>query len=112
MKEQPQGRACSIRLLPIALPTPVASDFAALSLFVEIQGGVDASGRGDRRLAHFVIVYSLGGYESLVFPPTERLRTATSWQGEGPLVRLHIGLEDVDDLIEDLAAGLAGYGAA
>jgi cystathionine beta-lyase len=24
---------------------------------------------------------------------------------EGPLLRLHIGLEDVDDLKEDLAAG-------
>ena len=34
----------------------------------------------------------------------ERLRTATRWQAEGPLVRLQIGLEDPDDLIEDLAA--------
>jgi cystathionine beta-lyase len=34
----------------------------------------------------------------------------TQWRAEGPLVRLHIGLEDVDDLIEDLAAGLARYG--
>jgi cystathionine beta-lyase/cystathionine gamma-synthase len=28
------------------------------------------------------------------------------------MVRLHIGLEDPEDLIADLAAGLANYGAA
>jgi cystathionine beta-lyase/cystathionine gamma-synthase len=28
------------------------------------------------------------------------------------MVRLHIGLEDPQDLIDDLAAGLAAYGAA
>jgi cystathionine beta-lyase/cystathionine gamma-synthase len=27
------------------------------------------------------------------------------------MVRLHIGLEDPDDLIEDLAKGLAAYGS-
>ena len=36
-------------------------------------------------------------------------RTATSAGWEGPLVRLHVGLEDPDDLIADLAAGLALY---
>jgi cystathionine beta-lyase len=36
-------------------------------------------------------------------------RTATSADWEGPLVRLHVGLEDPDDLIADLAAGLALY---
>ena len=63
-------------------------------------------------LAHFGIGYSWGGFESLALPADpERIRTATRWQAEGPLVRLHIGLEDVDDLIEDLAEGLARYGA-
>jgi cystathionine beta-lyase len=52
----------------------------------------------------FGIGYSWGGYESLVLPVDPKpIRTATSWQGEGPLVRLHIGLEDPDDLIADLA---------
>lgn len=60
----------------------------------------------------FGIGYSWGGFESLALPvDPQRIRTATRWQAEGPLVRLHIGLEDVDDLIEDLAAGLARYGA-
>ncbi len=43
------------------------------------------------------------------FPP---MRTARPWQAEGPWVRLHIGLEDPDDLIADLARGLAAYGGA
>jgi cystathionine beta-lyase len=62
------------------------------------------------RLTLFGFGYSWGGYESLAVPyDPERMRTATKWQAEGPLVRLHIGLEDPDDLIEDLAAALAGY---
>jgi cystathionine beta-lyase len=64
-------------------------------------------------LAHFGIGYSWGGFESLALPADpERIRTATRWEAEGPLVRLHIGLEDPDDLIEDLAQGLARYGDA
>jgi cystathionine beta-lyase len=52
----------------------------------------------------FGIGYSWGGYESLVLPVDPKpIRTATRWQAEGPLVRLHIGLEDPDDLIADLA---------
>jgi cystathionine beta-lyase len=70
-------------------------------------------GGGDRERTRFIealelfgLGYSWGGFESLVLPvDPERLRTATRWQAEGPLVRLQIGLEDPDDLIEDLAAG-------
>src|SRR5438132_2545000 len=55
----------------------------------------------------FGIGASWGGYESLVQPAfPDRARTATEWQAEGPLVRLHIGLEDPQDLIADLAQGL------
>ncbi|HMJ92941.1 MAG TPA: PLP-dependent transferase, partial [Allosphingosinicella sp.] len=64
-------------------------------------------------LDHFGIGYSWGGFESLALPADpEKVRTASGWKAEGPLVRLHIGLEDPDDLIEDLAAGLARYGAS
>ncbi|WP_409560154.1 cystathionine beta-lyase [Hyphomicrobium sp. B1] len=54
----------------------------------------------------FGMGYSWGGYESLVVPfdPTS-YRTATRWQGPGPALRFHIGLEAVEDLIADLAAG-------
>ena len=50
---------------------------------------------------------SWGGFESLVtFPKPERIRTATRWTGS-PLLRLHVGLEDPADLIEDLEQGFA-----
>jgi cysteine-S-conjugate beta-lyase len=54
----------------------------------------------------FGMGYSWGGFESLILPfdPSE-YRTATKWQREGPALRLHIGLEDVDDLRADLEAG-------
>jgi cystathionine beta-lyase len=64
-------------------------------------------------LRHFGLGYSWGGYESLALPVDPRgVRSVAKPQEEGPMVRLHIGLEDVADLIEDLAAGLAAYGAA
>ncbi len=57
-------------------------------------------------LALFPIGASWGGYESLLMPANPaRYRSATPWTGAGPLVRLHIGLEDPADLIADLAAG-------
>jgi len=34
------------------------------------------------------------------------MRTASPWRFEGPLLRLHIGLEALDDLRSDLEAGL------
>jgi len=60
----------------------------------------------------FRIGYSWGGYESLIVPARlTGLRTVTPWTG-GPLVRLHIGLEEPADLIGDLEAGLAAMLAA
>ncbi len=57
-------------------------------------------------LALFAIGASWGGYESLVMRlHPEDSRTATPWSHQGALVRLHIGLEDVDDLRDDLTAG-------
>ena len=55
----------------------------------------------------FGIGASWGGYESLAVPTTGNItRTAGSGQFAGPLVRIHIGLEDVDDLIADLEQAL------
>ena len=55
--------------------------------------------------AHFGLGYSWGGFESLVAPAhIGNARSVQPWRG-GPLVRYHIGLEDVDDLIRDLEAG-------
>ena len=55
----------------------------------------------------FDVGASWGGFESLILPSDpSRLRTATRWEATGPLLRLHIGLEDPHDLIADLEAGL------
>jgi len=55
----------------------------------------------------FGMGYSWGGYESLILPTYPRSnRTASPWRYEGPLLRLHIGLEALDDLRSDLEAGL------
>lgn len=55
---------------------------------------------------------SWGGFESLLIPAyPERLRTATRWHGEGPLLRIHVGLENTEDLIADLDRGFARLNA-
>jgi cystathionine beta-lyase len=56
----------------------------------------------------FPMGWSWGGYESLILPEKPAaVRTATRWTDTGPLLRIHAGLEDPDDLIADLEAGLA-----
>lgn len=57
-------------------------------------------------LQFFGIGYSWGGFESLCIPADPRTcRSATEWTQTGQLLRLHIGLEDEDDLIGDLRRG-------
>jgi len=56
----------------------------------------------------FGMGFSWGGFESLILPSDPKnIRTATKWDEDGQLIRLHIGLEDTDDLIADLEAGFA-----
>ena len=62
-------------------------------------------------LDHFGIGFSWGGYESLIVPAAIQ-RSARPFKAEGPVVRVHAGLEDADDLIADLEAGLARLGSA
>jgi cystathionine beta-lyase len=72
----------------------------------------------DKKLAHFLdgfhhfsMAYSWGGFESLILAnqPEElaAIRPVNGVDFSGTLVRLHIGLEHIDDLIADLAAGFA-----
>jgi cystathionine beta-lyase len=56
----------------------------------------------------FGIGYSWGGYESLALP-VDPIRTISSPPGAN-LVRLHVGLEDPDDLIADLAQAFVQAG--
>lgn len=59
----------------------------------------------------FALGFSWGGYESLIAPTTPQ-RSAKPWAEPVPGVRLHVGLEDPDDLIADLEEGLARFQAA
>lgn len=60
------------------------------------------------RMRLFKMGWSWGGFESLIIPAhPERIRSATRWSVGGPYLRLHVGLEDADDLISDLDDGLA-----
>lgn len=71
----------------------------------------------DEELANFLdhfevfsMAYSWGGFESLILAnqpkEIERIRPAIERKLTGTLIRVHIGLEDVEDLITDLEAGL------
>ncbi len=61
----------------------------------------------------FGMGYSWGGFESLVIPfDCAGYRTATRWAPGGPTLRLHIGLENVEDLKADLARGFDAFNAA
>ncbi len=79
---------------------------------VDIAGGIDAGNRVCEALDLFAIAASLGSTESLVVPPgLQQPRGMTTeqqrWTDIGPgTVRLSIGLEDIDDLIEDLDRAL------
>jgi len=55
----------------------------------------------------FGIGLSWGGYESLVLPMDVPRRNTKSWPLQGPLVRIHAGLEDAEDLAADLCQALA-----
>jgi cysteine-S-conjugate beta-lyase len=108
LKEQPQVG----RVLHPALPDCPGHEYwkrdfkGSSGLFTfELKGASDA--QRDvfvERLELFGIGYSWGGYESLALPANP-YRTLTKPPAE-KLVRLHIGLEDPDDLIADLAESL------
>ncbi|GBQ68838.1 cystathionine beta-lyase [Ameyamaea chiangmaiensis NBRC 103196] len=87
-------------------------DFTAASaLFgVVLRPDYGARAMGDMidALAMFGLGASWGGYESLVLPTTDGIVRSTAGSGlEGPAFRLHIGLEDPADLIDDLKGGFA-----
>jgi cystathionine gamma-synthase len=81
------------------------SNFGGMLSF-EVAGGKDMAIDVVRRLELFVRATSLGGVESLV---------EHRWSTEGPesttpesLIRLSVGLEHADDLVEDLRMALEG----
>jgi cystathionine beta-lyase len=82
-----------------------ASSLFGVILHPVAEAGVAAMLNG---MELFSMGWSWGGFESLVIPTfPERLRSVTTWSSAGPCLRLAIGLEDAEDLIADLDAGLA-----
>ncbi len=79
--------------------------------FVLKQGTAEAVAALIEGMQFFKMGFSWGGYESLITAnlQVQALRTATHWPYSGPLIRLHIGLEDPADLIADLALALARF---
>lgn len=82
--------------------------------FVLKQGGAKAVAAFVEGMQYFKMGFSWGGYESLISPTldVQKLRTASHWPHQGPLIRLHIGLEDPADLIADLEQAFQRYQAA
>ena len=109
LKEQPQVGLVLHPALPDCPGHEIwKRDFKGSSgLFsFELRGAERAArSRFVESLELFGIGYSWGGYESLALP-VDPVRTVSKPPAEN-LVRLHIGLEDADDLIEDLAAALS-----
>ncbi len=115
------GRDEVARVLHPALPDFPGHDLwrrdftGSSGLFAFVLDGGDDAARSALidGLELFGIGFSWGGFESLVIPADPAaVRTVTRWSAEGPLVRLQIGLEDPDDLIADLSAGLDRFRAA
>ncbi len=98
-----------------ALAREQMRDFGSI-VTVDLAGGADAVREFADALEFFAITPSLGSVESLIMPP-QMLRgrglsaeqAAISGIGDGT-VRLSIGIEDTDDLIEDLDAALGKVG--
>ncbi|MEL6773652.1 MAG: cystathionine beta-lyase [Pseudomonadota bacterium] len=68
-------------------------------------------------MERFAIGSSWGAFESLIVPVfPAKLRTATRWpiegRAQGQVIRIHVGLEAVEDLIADLDEGFARLRAA
>jgi cystathionine beta-lyase/cystathionine gamma-synthase len=80
----------------------------------EVKGGLAEARRALKRLKIFKIAESLGGVESLVelpaimthasIPKEERKKAGL----DDGLIRLSVGIEDVEDLLADLKRGLGG----
>lgn len=115
-----EGRPGVARVLHPALPshpdhTLWKRDFSGSSgIFSVVLAG------GGQKQAHafldalqiFGLGFSWGGYESLAVPVSLGDRTIAKGPYEGPVIRLQIGLEDVEDLKADIQRGLEAAASA
>ncbi|HLY77601.1 MAG TPA: PLP-dependent aspartate aminotransferase family protein [Thermoplasmata archaeon] len=78
----------------------------------ELEGGRPAAVRVARRLKLFTLAESLGGVESLVNHPSQMTHRAMPLKEQrekgisGGLLRFSVGIEDAEDLIDDLRQAL------
>lgn len=78
------------------------------AFILDKQYDLDALSKMIDPMDYFGIGCSWGGYESLILAlDPSGSRTATKWDAEGSLIRVYIGLEDTQDLKEDLEKALA-----
>jgi cystathionine beta-lyase/cystathionine gamma-synthase len=95
-----------------ALAREQMKDFGTIVSF-DLKGGADAGARFSDALKLFALAASLGSTESLVVAPQMmggRDLTADQYRISGlteGTVRLSIGLEDIDDLLDDVTQALA-----
>src|SRR5574341_1135700 len=76
-----------------------------------VEGGVEAARRAVARTHLFALAESLGGVESLIEIPAAMTHASTQGSPleiDAGLIRISVGLENKDDLIEDLRQALAG----
>jgi cystathionine gamma-synthase len=85
------------------------SGFGGMLSF-RLRGGEEAALRVCERARLFTLAESLGGVESLIEHPhrmTHASAAGSPLEVPGDLVRLSVGIEDVDDLLADLEQALA-----
>ncbi|HEV3268400.1 MAG TPA: cystathionine gamma-synthase [Acidimicrobiales bacterium] len=85
------------------------SDFGGMVSFT-LKSGVDVARKVCESTSIFILAESLGGVESLIELPSEMTHVSTAGSILEPpanLVRLSVGIEDVDDLVADLAQALS-----
>ncbi len=79
---------------------------------LEVKGGVEGVERVVNRLQCFTLAESLGGVESLIAHPATMTHASMDEEARriagisDSLLRLSVGIEDGDDLVEDLTAAL------
>lgn len=92
----------------------MAGGFSGMVSF-EVDGGSAAARRVSEKTELFKLATSLGGVESLIFPPTAWLETepalleqipGSPWAQHPGLLRLSVGIESASDLIDDLDRSL------
>ncbi len=85
------------------------SDFGGMVSFT-LKSGVDVARKVCESTSIFILAESLGGVESLIELPSEMTHVSTAGSMLEPpanLVRLSVGIEDIEDLVADLEQALS-----